>query len=272
MKEAPIKICTIRKKTPQQAIHNVRNAFLENRNNLPSDINNSDLSVLENFSLNNEIRHPDDERRLLELALPIASLWNPGREIKIAFLSGKRIIRDRVKEYASEWLKYANLNFVYVTKPEQAEIRITFNKKYGSWSGVGTDNLDVDSSESTMNFGWLDDETTEEDFRSVVLHEFGHMIGCGHEHESPKNGGVPWDKEKAYKYYMRTQGWTREEIDQQIFDTYKNNQIRGTKLDKRSIMMYAIPESITIGNFRVGWNSKLSKSDKDFIKKTYPFS
>ena len=242
MKETPLKICTI-KKISSPALTIERN-------------NRGAANMEEDF----------------ELALPKASLWKPGTEIKIAFLSGTNKIRDRVKEYASEWLKYANLHFEYVKKRSQADIRITFNKKYGSWSGVGKDNLKFDPSEPTMNFGWLDDETTVEDFRSVVLHEYGHMIGCGHEHESPKNGGVPWDKEKAYKYYMRTQGWTKEEIDAQIFDTYKNNQIRGTQLDKDSIMMYAIPESITIGNFRVGWNTELSQGDKEFIRKVYPFN
>lgn len=46
--------------------------------------------------------------------------------------------------------------------------------------------------------------------------------------------------------------------------------IRGTKIDKASIMMYPIPNSITIGDYEVGWNNDLSQRDKKFISKIYP--
>ena len=206
-----------------------------------------------------------------ELMLPISSMWDIGSEIKITFLSGTKLIRDHVKEIASEWLAHANLNFVYVKKTEQSDIRITFNTKLDSSSAVGTENLDYGPNEPTMNFGWLNEDTSEIDFRSVVLHEFGHMIGCGHEHESPKNGGVPWDTDKAYAHYKKTQGWKPKDVDAQIFGAYEHDEIRGSKLDKKSIMMYPIPESITKGNFMVRWNSRLSKGDKEFIRKIYPF-
>ena len=247
-----IRICTVRK--PR---NNFSRSNFPNTNGMP--LQSNDISV------SNGTENP------FELLLPTSTLWQNGTELKIAFMGGTKLIRDKIKEFASEWLKYANLNFTYITKPEQAEIRISFKKRSGSWSAVGTDNLDYGTNEATMNFGWLDKALPEEDFRSVVLHEFGHMIGCGHEHESPKNGGVPWDKRKAYDYYMRTQGWSKQDVDEQIFDTYKHSQIRGSKLDRRSIMMYAIPESITIGNFKVGWNTRLSRNDKVFIKQIYPF-
>lgn len=253
-----IRICTVPSPRKIFTRSNLLNSNTTHLGVLPNHLND--------ISLSGETENP------LELLLPISTLWPNGTEIKIAFLGGTKAIRDRIKEFAGEWLKYANLNFVYTTKAEQAEIRISFKKRSGSWSALGTDNLDYSTDEATMNFGWLDKDLPEEDFRSVVLHEFGHMIGCGHEHESPKNGGIPWDKAKAYQYYMRTQGWSKQDVDEQIFDTYKNSQIRGTSIDKRSIMMYAIPESITLGNFKVGWNSKLSRSDKAFIRQIYPIN
>lgn len=272
MESTPIKICTVRRTTKPIAIQNERIKPADNEDTKNTDISNSDISVLKGYEKKQNINQPDSEKDLNELMLPLANMWDAGREIKIAFIGGTKRIHDHIKEVANEWLTYANLNFLYTSKADQAEVRIRFNKRSGSWSTLGNETLQVEGVEPTMNFGWLDTETTEEDFRSVVLHEFKHMIGCGHEHESPKDGGVPWNKEKTYKYYMRTQAWSKEEVDAQIFSTYKNNQIRGTRLDKKSIMMYAIPESITHGNFRVGWNTELSQSDKIFIKKAYPFS
>ena len=269
MNHQPIKICSFGRRSHSRSIKNVKNAFLENPANIPEDINETHRSTLENYSHKNIIREPDDMRRLFELVLPTESLWKPGREIRIAFMGGTKKIKDKVRSIGNEWLQYANLKFKYITDPELAHIRIAFNKLQGSWSGLGTDNLSYDSNEPTMNFGWLDADTPEDEFRGVVLHEYGHMMGCGHEHESPKNGGIPWDKPKALKYYMETQGWSEEEVQEQVFDRYSHDQIRGTRLDKKSIMMYAIPNSITIGNFQVGWNNELSAKDKSYIKKIY---
>jgi len=45
-----------------------------------------------------------------------------------------------------------------------------------------------------MNYGWLRDDTQDEEYSRVVLHEFGHALGCIHEHQQPKFGRV-WDKQ-----------------------------------------------------------------------------
>ncbi len=106
-------------------------------------------------------------------------------------------------------------------------------------------------------------------FACVVLHEFGHTLGCIHEHERPDNG-IPWDKPKVYAYYKETDGWSRDEVDEQVFSKYDITQIRANKLDKKSIMMYPVPNELTKGNFSIGWNNGLSEADKKFIAKLYP--
>ena len=48
-----------------------------------------------------------------------------------------------------------------------------------------------------MNYGWFDSETTDDEYRRVVLHEFGHALGLAHEHQSP-GVAIPWNEQKVY--------------------------------------------------------------------------
>jgi serralysin len=43
-----------------------------------------------------------------------------------------------------------------------------------------------------------------------------------------------------------------------------------TKFDIESIMLYAIPNELTVGDFEVGWNTILSATDKEFMRQNYP--
>ena len=38
-----------------------------------------------------------------------------------------------------------------------------------------------------MSFGWLSQDLPEDQFRAVVLHEFGHALGLIHEHPARWN-------------------------------------------------------------------------------------
>ena len=75
-----------------------------------------------------------------------------------------------------------------------------------------------------------------------ISHEFGHAIGCIHEHQNP-SGGIDWNKSAVYKYYEGTpNNWSIEEVDSNIFQKYKIKQTQFTQLDVASIMMYPIPK------------------------------
>jgi hypothetical protein len=103
-----------------------------------------------------------------------------------------------------------------------------------------------------------------------VLHEFGHAIGLGHEHESPTASSIPWDKEAVYAYYLRTQGWDRHQVDVQVLDRYSVTGTNYTAFDPESIMLYPIPDELTIGSYSVGFNTQLSATDKAFMASQYP--
>jgi hypothetical protein len=123
-----------------------------------------------------------------------------------------------------------------------------------------------------MNFGWLTKTTADSEYSRVVVHEFGHALGCIHEHQNP-NTNIPWDKDAVYKYYQGPpNNWTKSQVDINLFTRYSADITNATQFDRESIMLYPIPNEFTIGDFEVGWNTMLSALDKEHIGKLYPMA
>jgi hypothetical protein len=121
-----------------------------------------------------------------------------------------------------------------------------------------------------MNYGWFTEETPDTEFSRTVIHEFGHALGATHEHQHP-SAGIPWNRPAVYEYYQSTQGWTKEDVDFQIFAKYSKNQVNSSNYDKKSIMHYAIDARLLLDpSYAVGWNTSLSNTDKEFMKQMYP--
>jgi hypothetical protein len=196
-------------------------------------------------------------------------LWENGRKLRVAFLDGVSDVKTKVAAIAKEWEAVANLTLNFVTSGA-SEIRVSFAEKGFSWSAVGTDALTTGKSEATVNFGWLEPTTPLREYQRVVRHEFGHALGMIHEHQNPAaKGQIPWDKPKVYAYYAQ-QGWTHADVDSNIFDVYSEDSTNHTAFDPTSIMEYAIPDSLTIGSYSVGWNTELSSNDITFMRRQYP--
>lgn len=206
---------------------------------------------------------------LLRIAMEEKHLWVPGQSISIGFIGGTDRQRLAVIDVMSEWLEYADLRFDFRTTDDASDemVRISFSEGKGSWSYIGRQCLYVHRREPTMNFGWLNAESDEQEWRRTILHEAGHMLGAIHEHQSPA-GGIKWDLDKLYNYYFDVHGWTRQMVTTNVVSRVRVG-MTNSKYDPDSIMHYPIPAELTLDGFSVGWNTDLSETDKSFIREVY---
>jgi len=254
MSEKAIEVCTDRVLPPDLALQAATAAIKENPANLPVVKFSPGMGAL--------------PMPPVFMAVLTGKKWKNGRTLRVRFLDGVHEVQAKVDNYAKEWSQHANIGLAFGIDPE-AEIRISFRQQ-GSWSYIGTESLVVAANEPTMNFGWLNTDTPEEEYSRVVIHEFGHALGCIHEHQSPA-ANIPWDKEAVYRYYMGPpNNWSKEEIDLNLFQRYSREITQFTEFDRTSIMLYATPNEFTIGDYEVGWNRELSEMDKRFIGTAYP--
>jgi astacin (peptidase family M12A) len=204
-------------------------------------------------------------------AFEIVKLWENGRTLRCKFLDGVAEVKEKVANIAKEWEEHANLKLDFVASGA-AQIHISFAEKDFSWSAVGTDALTARTGEPTMNFGWLEPTTALREYQRVVRHEFGHALGMIHEHQNPAaQGQIPWDKPKVYAYYAQ-QGWSKADVDFNIFQVYSEESTNHSRFDPSSIMEYAVPDSLTVGSFSIGWNTEFSDLDIDYMRRQYPRS
>jgi serralysin len=198
--------------------------------------------------------------------------WPTGSIIKVKFLEGDPALQAKVRDVAKRWTGsgMANLTLSFVPADQNADIRIAFEQGAGSWSYIGTVCRTIAKTQPTMNFGWLTPSSSDEDIRSVVLHEFGHALGLIHEHQNP-NKAIQWNKPAVRKDLSQPpNNWDDATIQRNLFDKYDPKQVEATEVDPKSIMMYPIPKSWTLDGFSAGFNSDLSAKDKTLIEKAYP--
>lgn len=243
---------------PQQdLLRAAENAIAENPENVPT----ADIDAVRKLGV--------DSTSTFEAfgAVLTGKKWQQGRVLRVRHLDGDPIIHAKVEHFAKMWEDYANLTFEFGNDP-QAEIRISYHHDNRSWSYLGTDALTIDQDKETMHYGWLHPTTTDEEFRRVIVHEFGHAIGMIHEQSHPEIS-IKWDKPAVYRRYA-AQGWSQAQVDSNVFFKYSKLVTQFSEYDRTSIMHYPIPPELTTDGVAVGWNTDLSATDKAFIARIYP--
>jgi len=205
-----------------------------------------------------------------EAVIGLRDKWANGQTLKVYFWPNvTRRLADRTLAKMQEWSQFANISFAKTKDIGDSDLRVTFEKG-GSWSYLGNQ-AKMLPGKPTMNFGWLTETTDDQEFNRVVLHETGHALGLKHEHQHPTND-IPWNKNACIKYYQR-QGWTPEMVEQQVLARTDAQGSQFTAYDPTSIMEYPIPaELVTDKQYAVGWNTRLSDTDKQFIGEQYPIA
>jgi serralysin len=196
-------------------------------------------------------------------------LWKKGTKLGVRFIGGTPELHARVLSTARAWLEPGVKLDLVAAEGQPAQIRVAFNPKTGSWSYVGTDCLGILPGEPTMNLGWAGLDTPEEDFSSVVIHEFGHAFGLLHEHNHP-DAKINWNKTAVYDDLRGDPNyWDDTTIESNVFAKFDQASVVTTPFDQVSVMIYTVPKHWTTDGkgFMPSW--KLSKGDAATIKSLY---
>lgn len=248
--------------------------------------------------------------------------WKPNEKLRVAFLGGDTSLHEDIESAAQEWSAQGNIELDFVcprtseyrtwTRQDldyQAEIRISFHDDREGWryfwSYVGRQSTDrglACPNQASMNLQGFDEvDQKPDDWKAVVLHEFGHALGFHHEHQSPESGcdnEFRWEDDAGYQsttdpdgYYIedscgRKPGvytvmsgypnfWTKPMVDESMRQFSDPGAYLYGAFDKGSIMMYEFEGWMFHRGkcSRCFWkrSQELSQGDKDGMKAAYPY-
>lgn len=202
------------------------------------------------------------------IAVLVGKYWGPqSRQLTVSFLDGgPSDLRRRIIQHMNAWNQTAGISFVETRGV--GNVRISRNQA-GFWSYLGTDIMHIPSNRPTLNLQGFTMNTDDREFHRVVRHEAGHTLGFPHEHMREELVALI-DPEKAYDFFLRTQGWTREMVDEQVLTPLSQTSIIGTPPDQDSIMCYQLPGSITKDGEPIRGGSDINATDYAFAGRIYP--
>ena len=164
----------------------------------------------------------------------------------------------------------ARCNVVFTETASGGQVRIAREAGSGCWSYVGTDILSISADHPTMNLESFSMQTPESEFHRVVRHETGHTLGCPHEHMRAELVNQI-DPAKAVAFFGATQGWSPEEVQQQVLTPIETSSLLGTvHADPDSIMCYQIPGTFTKDGQPIVGGLDIDESDFQFMASIYP--
>ncbi|MGB8193614.1 MAG: M12 family metallopeptidase [Chitinophagaceae bacterium] len=207
-----------------------------------------------------------DSPRFLTLAT--TKYWGATpRKLTVSFMESlSPELRKRIVSHMNAWTKTCCVSFQEISGIGNVRISLRGN---GYWSYLGTDILLIPRNRPTMNLQGFSMNTPESEFIRVVRHEAGHTLGFEHEHMR-KELVNRIDKQKAYAYFRRTQGWDQPTVDAQVLTTLNEANILGTPPDQTSVMCYQLPADITIDGRPIIGGRDINSTDYAFAGQVYP--
>jgi hypothetical protein len=209
----------------------------------------------------------------LRLSAVHTKFWGAGGvKLTVGFLdTASGALKSKILSHMNAWGKYCNVKFALSNSSPQ--VRISFSTPPpddGYWSYLGTDILHIKPNEPTMNLDSFSMSTPDSEFFRVVRHETGHTLGFPHEHLRAEIINK-LNKAKTISYFMRTQGWTKEDVIQQVLTPIPESALLATAhADPKSIMCYELPGEITVTGKPIPGGVDIDPMDKKFAGMIYP--
>jgi hypothetical protein len=204
----------------------------------------------------------------LLIAVMTSKYWGPQpRRLTVSFMeTTPPDLRSRIVSHLNAWSRRSGVSFVETSTGGQVRIS---RQGSGYWSYLGTDVLLIPRNRPTMNLQGFTMNTPESEYRRVVRHEAGHTLGFPHEHMR-RSLVARIDPPKAYAYFLRTQGWDKQTVDQQVLTPLDERTIMSTPADQTSIMCYQLPGSITRDGRPITGGLDINATDHAFASSIYP--
>lgn len=202
----------------------------------------------------------------LRIAVLTSKYWGTARRrLTVSFTETTPAdLRARIVSHMNAW----SCGIQFVETSGTGQVRISRNPG-GYWSYLGTDIQHIATNRQTMNLEGFTMQTPDSEFRRVIRHEAGHTLGFPHEHMRREIVALI-DRQKAYDYFRRTQGWGPTMVDQQVLTPLDDRSIVGTSTDQTSIMCYQLPGLITKNGRPVLGGTDINTTDQSFARRIYP--
>ncbi len=202
------------------------------------------------------------------LTLLVSKYWGPTpRRLTVSFMEvTSAALKAKILSHMNAWAARECISFVLTNGTGQVRIS---RGPGGYWSYLGTDVLHIPANKPTMNLQGFSLATPDSEYRRVVRHETGHTLGFPHEHMRQELVNRI-DRQKAYDYFRRTQGWSPAMVDAQVLTPLNPPSIFGTPADQTSIMCYQLPGSITKNGLPITGGTDINATDYAFAGQIYP--